>query len=140
MMHKKQTLQERWDLKLTMIKFDILETCDRLKDSWRIRKTLVVFRVLTLIARSRFWKTLKDMDEFHPILRSDPFGTRTLSANNKKRHEGWLLELRQFFHLIDFPEGWKDGRPEYKRANEIKKDLSSFSATETLRSIGFPTR
>jgi hypothetical protein len=132
MTHKRRTLRERWDLKLTIIKFDILETYIQLKNSWRIRKTLVVLRVLTLVARSRFWTALKEMDEFHPILSSDPFGTRTLSASNKERHESWLLELRQFFHLIDFPEEWKDGRPEYKRANQFKEGLSSFSPTEAL--------
>ena len=74
------------------------------RDWLRIRWTIVRFRILTLIARSRYGTHLRRIDEFHPMFNSDEFGKRTISRKNRDLYDCWLMELKEYRHNLDFPE------------------------------------
>lgn len=75
-----------------------------IKCGMRIRWTMICYRVLTWIARSRFNHHLRRMDESHPILNIDAFGQATLGKKTKERYQRWQYELRDYLHRLGFPE------------------------------------
>lgn len=80
----------------------------RPRDWFRIRWTLVRYRILTWVARSRFGYLLgRIVDEHHPILNMD-FAQSTLNKALRERYQYWQLELREYFHKLDFPEYFGD--------------------------------
>jgi hypothetical protein len=103
------SLRDRLNLRWLILRDQLLTMKWNIQCGLRIRWTMICYRVLTWIARSRFNHFLKRMSEFHPILSMDAFGQATLGKKARERYQRWQYELRDYLHRLGFLERCEPG-------------------------------
>ena len=110
----------------------------RSHDWLRVRWNMVRFFFMIMSIRVGRGLRLKKIGEFDPVFNSDEFGLRTMLPWTRKLYRDWLMELREYRHILDFPEKWVNESPKYKTARQIRKELDGYNPIEALE-VAFDT-